>query len=681
MSGSDSGKKRRRSGPHSGNSRRNTGSWRDGPSFLDATSSVAVSTFGARRLPELKALYYSCRTAPGSTASTTHDALIHERPTLASGGGKASSRHLRRRTTAIHSKKHRHRFPRGASASGADESSGAANANANENHEPPDYKGATRRSRRKKRSLLTRDRQQWLTLTPAINPTNEDNDPSSCQQNPKPKWLVTHLWHAKRFHTLSTAHAHSQNDGNISNNKKNKNKNKNKNESKNKNKIKNNNDQSGRIADGTTKTNWNPDPFGGWTGIPLVHTNRGPRAVLRLSQESSNPTVLIRDTTWEGLPAMLLRAELRGAEPARHPQRLSLLLSLSELLMPRLGTICPELAALLQQDQHHHHHRRHRLRAFLEGALSVEGTLHEWGAVPSGAIGPTCWRVVPVRDDSSQARTDNENNGGGSPSPVLGIEVRCHPSICVALERIVGDLLEANQREQKVDTAAARASIWLSRSDSNSETTRDPKTSLMAMPKICFRLYGMESMAILNRVAKWIPNAPLNSTLDASAILRSQRQHADGDDPTSSSSSSSSLQTSIIEGTILHIDRTEIATHSGSNGTSTAITSRDLILIYRAPRPLDCAANRAVAGWEVRCHDPAFASALWLALVTYDDAKDYVNSHDCDRDRDLDPCVPSKSGNPTRVRTRGCCAIGLVEEAHLRLECEPPIPVFPRDYV
>mmetsp|Transcript_8294 Transcript_8294/g.16089 ORF Transcript_8294/g.16089 Transcript_8294/m.16089 type:complete len:531 (+) Transcript_8294:216-1808(+) len=36
---------------------------------------------------------------------------------------------------------------------------------------------------------------------------------------------------------------------------------------------------------------------------------------------------------------------------------------------------------------------------------------------------------------------------------------------------------------------------------------------------------------------------------------------------------------------------------------------------------------------------------------------------------------------PLQKRVRGCCAIGLVEDSHLRLECEPPIPVFPRDCV
>jgi hypothetical protein len=28
-----------------------------------------------------------------------------------------------------------------------------------------------------------------------------------------------------------------------------------------------------------------------------------------------------------------------------------------------------------------------------------------------------------------------------------------------------------------------------------------------------------------------------------------------------------------------------------------------------------------------------------------------------------------------------CCVIGLVEDIHLKLECEPPIPIFPRDFV
>ena len=40
-----------------------------------------------------------------------------------------------------------------------------------------------------------------------------------------------------------------------------------------------------------------------------------------------------------------------------------------------------------------------------------------------------------------------------------------------------------------------------------------------------------------------------------------------------------------------------------------------LMLIYRSPRLLDCAANRAISGWEIYCYDPQFAKELWLSLI------------------------------------------------------------------
>jgi Ribonucleases P/MRP protein subunit POP1/POPLD (NUC188) domain len=71
----------------------------------------------------------------------------------------------------------------------------------------------------------------------------------------------------------------------------------------------------------------------------------------------------------------------------------------------------------------------------------------------------------------------------------------------------------------------------------------------------------------------------------------------------------------------------------------------DIILISQCPRDPSLACNYGVCGYDIIC-DPSLASALHLALVV----------------------------------KGGACPIGLTEEAALQLECEPPIPIFPRDY-
>jgi hypothetical protein len=82
------------------------------------------------------------------------------------------------------------------------------------------------------------------------------------------------------------------------------------------------------------------------------------------------------------------------------------------------------------------------------------------------------------------------------------------------------------------------------------------------------------------------------------------------------------------------------------------LSSHDLMLVYQAPRSLDCTPNRAISGWKVFCQNADLAKDLWISLVA-----------------------------SSKIDSISCCAIGLLEECHLRLECEPPLPTFPRDFV
>lgn len=72
--------------------------------------------------------------------------------------------------------------------------------------------------------------------------------------------------------------------------------------------------------------------------------------------------------------------------------------------------------------------------------------------------------------------------------------------------------------------------------------------------------------------------------------------------------------------------------------------NNEVLLVRHLPRPMDCDANCAVTGWDLYC-SPMNAMNIWMALAL------------------------------------NCIVIGIVEEMHLQLECEPPLPVFPRDDV
>ena len=479
--------------------------WREGPSFLDATSSVSASTFGARRLPELKSLYFATR-----PDNNNDDHIIHERKNLLSGGGKRSSRHLRRRTTAIHSKRHRHRYP--------------------SPNKAPEYKGSTRKSKRKKSHHLESDHLQWLSPKGANEASSIDENEATVQPSTNKMWQVTHRWHAKRFHLLSLPLS--------------------------------------------TKKEMDP-VLGQWAGIPLVHTNRGPRAAIRLLQNkdknSELSTVMIRDVTWEQQP-LLLRAINCNESNER-----------VEFVMHVFGKICP---GLLQPGG------REMMPDFLAGKLSIHDTIYEPNAFPAGAIGPGSLRMVSRKGESN-------------------LEIRCHPSIRPRIQEIL----------QYLTSCVSPMSSLKLELETFSEHT----------PKICFRLFGNHSLNALNKVLTLFQG-------DEKEFL----------EPNSSSSE-------LSNGLVIPMNGVKIPNED-------SITD-DIVLIYRSPRPLDCPANCAIAGWEVHCANAAFAKALWLSLVT------------------LDGTSSSSVSTAHQQAIRGCCAIGLTEDYHMRLECEPPIPIFPRDYV
>ncbi len=250
-----------------------TMTWNDQPAFLDASASIAVATFGARRLPELQQLY-----RPKALIQAEHVAFE-------SGGGQTSSRHLRRRTTSHQSRRHRHRFP----------------------SNPPPKTSTTRKAKRSCKESLCEGHFDWNV------PTNEST---------RPHWMMTHLWHAKRFHV---------------------------------------------------QTLW------GWR-VPVAHTNRGARAVLRLTSREKHTT-------------------LQDLSFCRQPIRIQSLEKCSkEDLVKCMGRILPDWST----DP-----------SVVTTTHMGEGMLHHVDMFPRGAIGPIVWHVT--HDASAEQ---------------WNVDLRIHPSIC-----------------------------------------------------------------------------------------------------------------------------------------------------------------------------------------------------------------------------------------------------------
>jgi len=147
-------------------------SWkRNLPDFLDASSSVSIGPFGARRLPELKALH---------NAVSKKQMLNHIDGALLSGGRSTSSRHLRRRTVSFNSRK-RHRFPAGYMKNETTKSI---------------VKNSQNRKSRRKRPHLRIIHSDWQRVDACAK--------QSSVKKSAVYWLPTHLWHAKRFHMSSS---------------------------------------------------------------------------------------------------------------------------------------------------------------------------------------------------------------------------------------------------------------------------------------------------------------------------------------------------------------------------------------------------------------------------------------------------------------------------------------------
>lgn len=325
--------------------------------FLDASATVHAGLFGARRLPEIKSLWR--QTMQGELNNNTlHNSDANERPTgpirragdSDSGGGKISSRHLRRRTNSHKPRRHRRFFSQGNKGAESgnvgdnikEEEDAISDADAKLEHDVKKKssihakdkkrsKPPCRRARRKPRMMKIAHSNWWQKQT-NNNVQLVETLQSSIQPKVPHHWIPTHMWHAKRFHV-------------------------------------------------------SPQLFS-WS-IPLIHSNRGSRASLRLASSETHPKCTIQDATWE-INGCAIKLEVSKGDTKKQ----------SEILISILQRLCGTDASFLSTTG--------QLRA-------GDGMIHEIDSFPLQPIGPATFLF------------GNSNDGDGSSNQSVSILV--HPAI------------------------------------------------------------------------------------------------------------------------------------------------------------------------------------------------------------------------------------------------------------
>lgn len=520
-------------------------SWKDQPAFLDASASISVATFGARRLVELEQLYHQ--------SSSSSSILIQpEHVAFQSGGGQTSSRHLRRRTTSHQSRRHRHRFPTTTTATHA------ANITTKSSQ--------TRKAKRSSSGLLCQGHHGWHNTSRALlipQPTLASDDrPTSKKNAPLLSWMMTHLWHAKRFRMESL---------------------------------------------------W------GWR-VPVAHTNRGGRAVLRLTSSSTSSSssqtktttpatsthhhCTLQDLTFSRQPVSIRFSSRETSSSSSKDQFLKCIAR----ILPEWNNLDPNILRGMMLDNASSNNP-----VVTTTRMMGEGMLHHMDQFPRGAIGPTWWHVTTTTqysaDDSDECSRKQWN---------YHLHFRVHPSIhSTALNCLQELQLNHPQLLELIP---------------HKNIDDDDDNNKSQLPLCCFQIGGANATDMVQDIFHPRPSPDLDVKEWNWKTLVTENKSKEDD-----------VLSSLRHGSIVRVVMDLL--QSTSNDTSCGKTkSANVVLVHQKPRPLDCDANRAVSGWDLYC-DPDQALAIWTALALK------------------------------------CVVIGVVEQSHLHLECEPPIPNFPRDFI
>jgi hypothetical protein len=660
---SNGGMKRKRSG------------WLEQPAFLDASAAVSASIFGARRLPELKSLYCSFpkkqkhksqhniksgttdkeenAVDPVTKNQRVDNNVISQQGKdqfLFSGGGKTSSRHLRRRTTNLNSRK-RHRYPTGhklppplpSSSSQAGETVvglegvkfGASivlnkeQQRDEETRDPPTEmknimaEKKTRKAKRSNRSTLCAPHYAWQAFSDDQRQQHQDDNiqksrilmdeetkdrlPSSPviqsneqQQQLPVQWMTTHLWHTKRFHM---------------------------------------------------------EDLWGWK-VPLVHTNRGARAILRLTTPSVTQTKLqeqqqqqldppkcwIQDVSWQSQPLVVRARQL-------------------ENLVTAIQRFCPDMLDSPSHDPN----------ALLCGSSIGEGVLYGIDEFPRGAIGPAMWRILYTQEPSSPQL--QPSNGKNMATGMWEFHVWMHPSIRTMVLRCIEQLVQhyPQQLECLGNLPGGMSLLSLRGAHATATVCQVLLPSSLALGSnkaqrcpfhwdwdTLFETVGASDdddhdHESYHNIMSQLPHGAVFSVQ-----VQLNKEEAKVMDPSRLTSTRTANNKdavveyiSSIQTTIGQWDPAQASKISSLYPQQMSVFCPDssrVLLVWQRPRdPGTCPPNQAVCGWDILC-SPQLGTKLWHTITS----------------------------SSSKLLT---CPIGIVEHAHLLLECHPPLPLFPRDYV
>lgn len=553
--------------------------WKDLPSFCDVAAAVSAPTFAARRLPELQQLWHSCTTQKQHhdrppeipTKSPTNQFTSTEIPYL-SGGGKPSSRHLRRRITSYASTK-RHRFPQGRK--GIEEQTPP-------NVTPKQNVQKSRRARRRNWQGLQQTRQAWVnggggtsttnvvetiahhgvassstSLSVAVaNEAGPDETKDACMASSCSSpvfWMSTHLWHAKRFHMVDL---------------------------------------------------WQ------WK-VPLLHTNRGTRATLRLARDGGT---LVQDVTW------------------KYSRPIGLLISCGDLSMLPLA-LAPSFPSIPFT------------KSVLCGMQVAEGMLHQPNQFPRGAISPA--RILICCCTSKSERCNHasvlvDGASGSNTDQHYRVYVWVHPSVR-------SDALACLQ-----DYAKQSTMLKIVESEPISLVSKSPKACLQVRGKTATEALCQLSLLGLAGSSLWewtkLRTCPyLHELLPHGSVVFVRHDNQEG---TTQGHQGDQITVTSEFDTMNHADEIENVQGTWESSQDVihamnleSLQPNDMMLVSHCPRNPNIIQNAGCCGWDVFM-DPQKLHDIFLTLVL--------------------------KGN--------ACVIGMLDEAQLRLECDPPLLVFPRDY-
>lgn len=561
------------------------------PKFLDASATVSVTLYGARRLPEIKALWKQTTT---NNDKNKNDALSQDlqRPIptiepLKSTGGKTSSRHLRRRTTS-HKARKRHRYPRGRRKR---EEEMKEERNGENQDQQPAAVATSRRAKRKYKSSLCAPHETWWknnndnnnistesntvdkkVNSTAVGETGADNEAlidektrkvyqASVNTAPKKQqqlqWMGTHLWHTKRFHMA---------------------------------------------------------PLWGWQ-VPLMHTNRGAKAALRLIREGKT---LLQDVTWKLAQQPIVWRQTNGMvkDPATE-------LSQLQTLQQSIQRICPEFSIQLPTVQNESNTSQQMIRA-AKNISTGQGMLYQVDQFPHQPIGPVTWvisRQRPLMLLNDTTEEEDKDTSTTAPS-YLFLYFWVHPAIHSIVVQTFHELF-----------------------DKLSESIVTPPQSSFKMQVGFGNNIGMARFQLRGRMAiKTLKDAIINNDEGQ------EDDNIDKDDRGLFLMGEDENGSVPPHGTAFSIHINNIDTNKNKVDTTTSnawVNGRRVLLVSQCLRDLtDFPQNAPAIGWDILC-DIHCAKQIFLSLVLSGQA----------------------------------CPIGIVEEAYVNLECDPPIAqVFPRDY-